>query len=257
MTQRSGRAVNLLVPPACPLCHTPLQFDDGLCAACWGQLPFISGPVCQISGQPMPYDLGADTLSPAVLTRPPPYDQARAALAYDGLAARLIRRFKFHDRPEIARLLARLMAMAGADMLAAPSVLVPVPLHRRRLMARRFNQAAEIGRALERLSGHSLAVNQLIRTRATRRQIGLTRSGRLRNLRGAFAVRRSAKSGLRGRRVVLLDDVLTTGATAEACAKTLKQAGCAEVHVLTAARVVMGERLPISLSMDGADKEAR
>ena len=231
---------DVVVPPACPLCHAMVA-EEGVCVDCWQGLEFISAPICRISGIPMPYDLGEETISPLMWVAPPPYKRARAALHYEGKAADLIRRFKFGDRPEIARLLARLMFAAGAEFWEGAAVLVPVPLHRWRLIGRRFNQAAEIGRALEQLTGFEMCLNTLVRTRATKRQIGLTRNGRKRNLRGAFAV--ADKARLAGKRVVLLDDVLTTGATVEACSKVLLRGGASEVDVLTAARVVMPERL--------------
>ncbi len=238
--------LDTLVPPACPLCRALLRHDDGLCAQCWASLDFISAPFCRISGVPVPYDLGEDTISTMARIAPPPYARARAALIYKDNAAKLIRLFKFSDRPEIARLLARLIYMAGGEVLAGEAVLMPVPLHRWRLLGRRFNQAAEIGRILEKLCGHSLWLNALIRTRATRQQIGLTRAGRRRNLRGAFAVAPNYKNRLVGKRVILLDDVLTTGATVEACAKVLLRAGVQQVDVLTVARVVMPERFALS-----------
>ena len=238
--------LDALVPPACPLCRVPLRYDDGLCAQCWSSLEFISAPFCRISGVPVPYDLGDATISPMVQFAPPPYSRARAALIYKDNAAKLILLFKFSDRPEIARMLARLMMMAGRELLADDAVLVPVPLHRWRLLGRRFNQAAEIGRVLEKFCGHALWLGALIRTRATRQQIGLTRAGRRRNLRGAFAVAPNYKKRLIGKRVILLDDVLTTGATVETCAKVLLRAGAQQVDVLTVARVVMPERFSLS-----------
>ena len=237
--------MDALVPPACPLCRTLLGEDDGLCAACWQQLDFISGPICRISGMPMAVDLGAETVSPAVLARPPPYARARAAFAYRGSAAGLIKRMKFGDRPELARLLARFMVQAGGEVLPLNALLVPVPLHRRRLLRRRFNQAAELCRAVSELTGLGVLPQAAARIRPTRAQIGLTRAGRTRNLRGAFAVPASQKPHIAGRRLVLVDDVLTTGATAEAVTRVLRRAGAAEVSVLTAARVVMPERVTI------------
>jgi ComF family protein len=238
--------MDALVPPSCPICRAFLQKQDGICGPCWQDLNFITGPVCQITGHPMPIDLGAQTISLAAQMRPPPYHRARAAFAYDGSAAELIRRFKFRDRPDLATYFAPHMLHFGADVLSPDSLFVPVPLHRWRLLARRFNQSAELVRALHELTGHDMSLTALRRVRATRRQLGLTRAGRKRNLRGAFAVPAKYRPEIEGRSVVLVDDVLTTGATVEECSRVLRRAGAAQVDVLTIARVVMPEQLILS-----------
>ncbi len=237
-----ARLADALVPPACPICRKPVAFDDGLCAPCWQELDFITGPVCRISGLPMPIDLGADTISPLARANPPPYFQARAAFAYKASGAALIKRMKFSDRPELARLLAKLIWSRIPDALPRHALLVPVPLHRRRLIWRRFNQSAELCRALAALGGHSLALQAVLRIRPTRRQVGLSRAGRKRNLRGAFQVSEKHKHRLKGRAVIIVDDVLTTGATVEAMSRILRRAGAGPIYVVTAARVVLPER---------------
>lgn len=234
---------DVLVPSACPVCYQPVGNDDGLCAPCWQDIEFITGPVCRRTGLPMPVDLGAETISPLARAQPPPYDKARAAFAYKGSGSALIKRMKFGDRPELAALLARLIHARLPEMLPRHALLVPVPLHRRRLVWRRFNQAAEICRHLAALSGQSMAENVVARIRPTAQQIGLSRAGRKRNLRGAFAVPQSQQHRLKGRAVVLVDDVLTTGATVEALTRILRRAGAAPIYVVTAARVVLPERV--------------
>ena len=234
---------NALVPPACPVCLKPVAGDEGLCAACWRDIQFISGPVCRRTGLPMPIDLGEETISPLARAQPPPYDKARAVFAYKDSGAALIKRMKFGDRPELAQLLARLIYSRLPHMLPRHALLLPVPLHRRRLLWRRFNQSAELCRHLAKLSGQSLALEAVARIRPTPQQIGLTRAGRKRNLRGAFAVPEREKPKLKGRAVVIVDDVLTTGATVEAMARILRRAGAAPINVVTAARVVLPERV--------------
>ena len=150
---------------------------------------------------------------------------------------------KFGDRPELAQLLARLIYSRLPHMLPRHALLLPVPLHRRRLLWRRFNQSAELCRHLAKLSGQSMALEAVARIRPTQQQIGLTRAGRKRNLRGAFAVPEIEKHKLKGRAVVIVDDVLTTGATVEAMARILRRAGAAPINVATAARVVLPERV--------------
>lgn len=251
LTDRLAEGVaDLLVPPACPVCHEAVPHDEGLCGACWQGLEFIRKPICAISGAPLAMDLGADTLSLPVQINPPPYEKARAAFAYKGSAAALVKRLKFGDRPELAQWLARFMVAAGGDVLLPRAVLVPVPLHRRRLFLRRFNQAAELCRAIQNLTGHEIAYEGVQRIKPTRQQIGLTRAGRTRNLAGAFAVSRAAKAQIKDRIVVLVDDVLTTGATVEALTRVLKRAGAAQIYVLTLARVVMAEQVTIFNPID-------
>jgi ComF family protein len=235
--------MKLLVQPACPVCYAPVGDDDGLCAACWLDVDFITGPVCRMTGLPIPFDLGDETISPLARANPPPYDKARAAFAYKGSGAALVKRMKFGDRPELAQILARLIYSRTGDVLPRHALLVPVPLHRRRLVWRRFNQSAEICRHLAALTGQSMALQAIARIRPTPRQIGLTRAGRKRNLRGAFAVPENQKHRLKGRAVVIVDDVLTTGATVEAMARILRRAGAAPIYVVTAARVVLPERV--------------
>lgn len=191
----------------------------------------------------MPIDLGEETISPLARAQPPPYDQARAVFAYKDSGAAVIKRMKFGDRPELAQLLARLIYSRLPHMLPRHALLLPVPLHRRRLLWRRFNQSAELCRHIGELSGQSMALEAVSRIRPTRQQIGLTRAGRKRNLRGAFAVPDSQKHRLKGRAVVIVDDVLTTGATVEAMERILRRAGAAPINVVTAARVVLPERV--------------
>ena len=222
--------VNALVPPARPVCLKPVAGDDGLCAACWRNIQFISVPVCRRTGLPMPIDLGEETISPLARAQPPPYDQARAVFAYKDSGAAVIKRMKFGDRPELAQLLARLIYSRLPHML---------PRH----VWRRFNQSAELCRHIGELSGQSMALEAVSRIRSTRQQIGLTRAGRKRNLRGAFAVPDSQKHRLKGRAVVIVDDVQTTGATVEAMERILRRAGAAPINVVTAARVVLPERV--------------
>ena len=237
------RIGDVLVPPSCPLCRRFLHQQEGICGVCWQHLEFLTGPLCRVTGQTMAVDLGAETISLAARIRPPPYRMARAAFAYDGSAADLIKRFKFSDRPDLAKFLAPHMARAGQEINDPEAVYVPVPLHHWRLLARRFNQSAELCRALSVLTHYPMLLNVLLRIRPTRQQIGLNREGRRRNLSGAFAIAPKRAALIRDKPVILVDDVLTTGATIEACSRTLLKAGARRVDVLTAARVVMPEQI--------------
>ncbi len=251
--EKSGQTVrdvirwtsNLFLPPRCVSCGAPLWGDTEVCGLCWKDITFIEAPLCDVSGIPFPFDPGSGALNAEVLARRPAYGRARAALRYDEVSGRLISRLKYGDRLEAVPLFAKWMRRAGAELLADADLIVPVPLHRTRLFQRRFNQSAEIARALSRLSDVSCAPELLIRTRATRAQVGLSASARRRNVSGAFALTPGKGEKVEGKRILLVDDVLTTGATVEACAKRLAAEGALSVDVLTLARVVPQEQAPI------------
>ena len=212
-----------------------------LCGDCWGQADFIEEPCCRVTGLPFAYQPGGEMVSAVALAQPPAYRAARAALRYNDLSRLLISRFKYGDRLEGAPAFARWMMRAGGELLEGADLLVPVPLHRARLFSRRFNQSAELARWIGRLSGIPFDGETLLRVRPTRPQVGLSGAARRRNLRGAFKVREKRRESLQGRCVVLVDDVITSGSTVEACAKALLGGGASEVRVLALARVVTGD----------------
>lgn len=235
-----GAAADFLLPPVCIKCHAPLGGHDALCARCWRTVDFIRAPVCERLGIPLPFDSGAATVSAAAIAAPPAFDRARAAAHFNGVVRDLIHSLKYADRHDGCRLLARWLSSAGAELLADADVLMPVPLHRWRLFQRRFNQAALLTQELARLRGKPWAAGALVRVKHTPQQVGLTRDHRRRNMAAAFKVPPSAWQRIDGRNIVLIDDVITTGATAEACARALKAAGAARVDVLAVAMVVDG-----------------
>jgi ComF family protein len=205
----------------------------GLCARCWSRLTFIDAPRCAVSGVPFPYGAeGDDLVSPAALRSPPLYTCARGAVIYDDQSRLLVHALKYHDRHEAALPMARLMAVAGRDVIAASDMLMPVPLHRWRLWRRRYNQAALLANRIARLVAKPCHYQGLVRIRATASQVGLDAKRRAGNVRGAFALMSTLKPELSGRRVLLIDDVLTTGATSNACAEALLKDGAAAVNVL-------------------------
>lgn len=225
------------LPWLCPACRAPVA-GRGLCASCWSALQFITPPYCDRLGIPFAFDHGAQALSGEALTHPPAFHRARAAVRYDDIARQLVHDLKYGDRLDLAPMMAQWMTQAGAPLLADADALVPVPLHWRRLWGRRFNQSAELARAIGAASGKTVLPAALRRKRATAQQVGLSRAERASNVQGAFMVSEADREALRGKRLVLVDDVLTTGATAEACARALTRAGAARVDVLTFARVV-------------------
>jgi ComF family protein len=190
----------------------------------------------------MPYDTGALQISAGALADPPDYDRARAAAHYMGPVRVLVHRLKYQDQLEPRRLMARWLTVAGRDLLADADIVIPVPLNRRRLFWRRFNQAAVVGRDVAALSGVPFAPLVLQRLKNTPAQVGLTEAQRALNVRGAFKVVASGRHEIAGRKVVLIDDVITTGATANACARALKRSGAARVDVLAIALVTAFSR---------------
>jgi ComF family protein len=211
--------------------------SPGLNPELWSRIAFISAPFCDGCGAPFDYERGEGALCPACLARRPAFDHARAACLYDEHSRDLILKLKHADRTDLSGLLARWVARGAADVLAEADAVLPVPLHRWRLLRRRYNQAAEIARPLARLAGVAYWPDALVRRRSTETQGGKSGAGRRRNVAAAFAVPPAWRRRMEGARLVLIDDVLTTGATAEGCARALKAAGAARVDVAVIARV--------------------
>nr|WP_310524193.1 ComF family protein [Polymorphobacter sp.] len=228
--------IDLVLPPRCPACRVIVSGDGRFCLACWQQLQFITAPICARCGTPFEHDRGAGAECGPCLAEPPRFASARAALVYGGPARAVLLALKHGDRQHLAGVMAPHMARAGGAMLSPETLIVPVPLHRWRLWRRGFNQSALLARALAASSGAQLAVDALERPKPTPTSQGMGRAARARNVRGAFRVK--DRSLVRGRSIVLVDDVMTTGATAEACVRVLRRAGARDVHVLTFARVV-------------------
>jgi ComF family protein len=239
-----GFAVSLALPPLCATCRAPVA-SEGLCAPCWSRLTFIAPPYCERLGIPFPYDPGPGTLSMEALADPPVYGRARAAVCFDETARVLVHALKYGDRLDLAPLMGRFMANAGRELTASADLLVPVPLHWRRQWSRRFNQSAVLAEVIGKASGRKVSYRALRRVKATAHQVGLARSERAANVQGAFAVPRGRRKELADRRLILVDDVLTSGATIEACTRALLRAGAAAVDVLVFARVVAPARVPI------------
>jgi ComF family protein len=237
--------VDLGLPPLCPACRAPLGDQGGLCAACWSQLSFIAPPYCERLGIPFVYDPGPGILSMQAIADPPAYTRARAAVRYDDVARALVHAFKYGDRLDLAPTMGGWMERAGRELLNEADGLVPVPLHWRRLWARRFNQSATLARVMAEKSGVPVLDDVIKRVRATAQQVGLPRAQRASNVEGAFRVPAGRRADVQGRRLVLVDDVLTSGATADTCARALLRAGAANVDVIVFARVVDSARAPI------------
>ena len=232
-----GAAVGLVYPPTCAACGAATGTPHTLCAACWSGLALIERPYCEHLGLPFAVDLGVGALvSPRALADPPVFARARAVARYDATARGLVRRLKYHDRLDLARTMGAMMRGAGRELIGGADLVVPVPLHPLRLWRRRFNQAALLAAEVAR-GGPPHAPGLLARVKRTRPQVGLTRPARAQNLQGAFRVPDAHRPRLAGRRVLLVDDVLTTGATANAASRALVRGGARAVDVLTFALV--------------------
>lgn len=233
-----ARLADFLLPPVCISCRTRIESHGLLCGACFARIDFIAPPLCARLGVPLPFETGEPFLSAAAIASPPVYDRARAAAHYSDTMRELIQSFKYRDRHEGLPLFVRWLRKAGADLLADADLILPVPLYPTRLWRRRFNQSAMLAVALGRLGCIPVDCFVLKRVRRTASQVGLTADQRRRNVAGAFRVDKDKVPQVKAKKLVVVDDVITTGATAEACARVLKRAGAARVDILALARVV-------------------
>ncbi|GEO86352.1 amidophosphoribosyltransferase [Ciceribacter naphthalenivorans] len=201
---------------------------------------FIERPFCEVLGTPFSHDLGPGMLSAEAIAHPPVFDRLRSVAIHEGIARDLVHDLKYRDRTDLAPMMAGWMVRAAAQALEDCDMVVAVPLHRTRLFARKFNQSAELARHVARLSGRPFGPLALTRNKRTAQQVGLTANARALNVRGAFNVPEGHSPQVFGRRIVLVDDVFTTGATVSAATRALKRAGAFDVTVLTFARAVSG-----------------
>ena len=236
----AASVVSLVYPPVCAACSASTGQSHGLCARCWGSLSLIARPYCERLGTPFALDLGGALISPAAMADPPVFARARAVCGYDDIARTLVHRFKYGDKLELAITMGTMMALAGRELVQDADLIVPVPLHRWRLWRRRFNQAAALSDVMASKTGLPVDRTALVRIRRTKPQIGLSRHERAENLQGALRVSAHARHRIEGRRILLVDDVLTTGATANASARALLRSGARAVDLLTFTRVIPG-----------------
>jgi ComF family protein len=229
--------LDAVLPARCLACGVVVQSSGMLCGRCWRAVDFLGPPHCACCGLPFEVASEEGAQCAACLRYPPPFARARAVFRYDDESRGLVLAFKHGDRLHGAAAFARWMARAGAPLLADASAIAPVPLHWTRLFRRRYNQAALLANALGRESGVAVLPDLLLRQRRTPSQGQLGAAARRRNVRGAFALNHRYAAWIKGRRVLLIDDVYTTGATVGACARVLRRAGAEAVDVLTLARV--------------------
>lgn len=233
--------LDAVFPPVCLSCREPISDPDAVCTACWSKINFIRQPLCDRLGIPLRYDTRSQAgdasplLSAAATADPPNWDRARAVATYGEVMRRMVHALKYHDRHDARRLFGRWLTTAGSDLLPGTDVIIPMPLHGIRLLARKFNQSALIAAEVSRLSGITMAPGALLRIKSTPSQVGLSPSERQRNVAGAFKVAALQKHRISGKRVLLIDDVITTGATCRAATSALRRAGAVRVDVLALA----------------------
>tara|TARA_R100000005_G_scaffold96706_1_gene86408 strand:+ start:2359 stop:3120 length:762 start_codon:yes stop_codon:yes gene_type:complete len=230
--------LDVAFPPGCIKCGEMIDASGHLCADCWSDITYISAPFCDICGYPFEYDVGKGAVCGACIKRPPPYSRARSVFKYDEASRDMILGYKHSDQTDRAPAFAGWMIRAGISLIRECDIICPVPLHRRRLISRRFNQSALLALEIAKRTGKTAVPDLVLRQRPTRSQGGLNASARFRNVRGAFLVNPSRQQMITDKSILLIDDVLTTGATVSACAKALLKAGAADVSVLTISRVV-------------------
>ncbi len=244
-TLRGGQTIvtNLLFPPSCVSCHAAVDAPHSLCNSCFEQVVFIADPMCHVCGTPFAHEMGGNkgeqTLCASCMQHAPVYDKARSALNYDASSRKFVTRIKYADRTDMVPFAARLMAQAGHELWEEAELIIPVPLHWRRLVTRRYNQAFLLGKELSKLTEVPLLPDGLKRTKHTPPQTSLDWKHRQKNVKNAFGLNDKHADAIAGKVVILVDDVMTTGATLRACVKLLKKAKTSRVYVLTLARRAM------------------
>jgi ComF family protein len=232
------QAVDMVLPPRCIITGDTVEAQGMVAPRAWAELDFISSPFCNACGFPFDFEADGESLCGPCVSERPAYESARATLKYNESSRGLILGFKHGDKTHAVRAFVPWLKKTGEYMLACADYLVPVPLHRWRLVSRRYNQAALIAQALSKECGLAVILDGLERVRATPSQGHLTAKQRFKNVKKAFTLNPKAREKIKGKTIVLIDDVYTTGATVQECTDVLLKGGAAQVHVLTLARVV-------------------
>ncbi|AMC13042.1 ComF family protein [Liberibacter crescens] len=225
--------LNFLYPHLCPICKIIVDRRRCLCAKCWAGVCFISSPMCPIMGTPFAYNHGKGALNIQVITNPPAFYKLRSVALHEGVARDLVHLLKYYDRIDLAPMMASWMLRVGHTLIIDSDLIIAVPLHRLRLIERKYNQSAELARLIALYSNKPALFGTLIRIHSTRTQVGLSLKSREENLRNAFILVKGLEKLVAGKKIVLVDDVYTTGTTVTAATNVLKKAGASRVSVLT------------------------
>lgn len=231
-----SRALNLVFPPQCLSCDTLVEEHGTLCLECWQGIRFITDPLCACCGLPFEYALGKEALCGDCMREHPVYTRARAIFRYDDHSRKLVTRLKYADQTQLASVYGTWLAKFGKELIGVSDVIIPVPLHYWRFVQRRYNQSALLAQSLRKQCHLPILPDGLKRIRHTKPQPGLTRKQRIDNVRGAFRVPDKYIGAIKGKNILLIDDVMTTSATITACSKALLDTGATSVNVLTLAR---------------------
>lgn len=241
LKRATNTALNLILPPRCISCSSVVGEVGALCSSCWSEIDFITSPLCVTCGFPLEPDAGKDSICGHCIAEEPKYDIGRSVFCYDEHSKSLITGFKYSDKLHaVRRFSAWMVRAAGDEITRQAELIVPVPLHWRRLFARRYNQSALLAKAISSQTGIKCEMQALMRKKNTPPQASLTRKERFKNIKGAFALNPGLKGLIKDKTILLIDDVTTTGATLNECAKILKKGGADKVFVLTLARIVEG-----------------
>lgn len=231
-----NRALDIIFPPQCLVCEMLVPSHGTLCLSCWQKVPFIADPMCAACGLPFEFSIGDGALCGDCLQERPPYSRARSVFVYDEHSKSLVTGLKFHDQLHLASVYDGWLAKTGTELIHASDVIVPVPLSYRRFVGRRYNQAALLAQSLGKKTHLPVIPDALTRTRHTPPQTGLSRRQREDNVKGAFTINPRHAATIKGKSILLIDDVMTTGATLSACANVLLKNNAAAVNVLTLSR---------------------
>ena len=234
----ANRLLDIVYPPRCISCSGNVHENGGICAKCWGDINFIADPQCNICGFPFDFEASTGSICSGCITHEPSFSKARAVFLYDNASRNMIKSFKYNDRIENRAAYARWMARVGIDMLSEANIIIPVPIHFGKLLLRKYNQAAVLAHELAKISSKPVFSNALIRTKYTQTQAGFLRKERFKNIKGAFKVNPKYFDILKDKKILLIDDVITTGATAEECTNIMLKAKAARVEVLTLAKTL-------------------
>lgn len=234
----TNRLLDILYPPLCIACRGNVHENGNICAKCWGDISFISDPQCNICGFPFDFEISKGTICPGCMQNEPSFSKSRSVFLYDEASRGMITSFKYNDIIENRAAYARWMARVGADMLNEADLIIPVPLHFSKLVLRKYNQAALLAHELAKIVHKQVLVSAITRKKYTKPQAGFSRKARFKNISGAFKVNPKYISILKDKKILLIDDVMTTGATAEECTKTLLKEKVARVEVLTLAKTI-------------------